>query len=64
MGSRGGIDESDNKIHKTLSRILIYKDCLPRKLLSPCDFPSGLRPSFTAGEFFHENILRTLTAQF
>jgi hypothetical protein len=63
MSLRGRrIVESDIKIHKTLSRILIYKDYLLRKLLSPCDFPSGLHPSIMAGELFHENILKNFNS--
>jgi hypothetical protein len=55
---REGIVESNIKIHKIFSRILIYKDYLLRKLLPPCDFPSGLHPCIMAGEFVHKNILK------
>jgi hypothetical protein len=60
MSLKGGI--VDIKIHKTLSRILVYQDYLLRKLLSLCDFPSGFHPNIMAGDLFQENILRTLTA--
>jgi hypothetical protein len=62
--TNGGVVKWLIKIHKTLSCILVYQDYLLCKLLSPCDFPSGLHPTMTAKKKkkkkkIHENVLRT-----